>query len=92
MIAALMDDNDNGDKLLDATRHLCSAFSDLLKAAEPETKEVYFYNIYIYCNIQSILYAYNDYLLTAASKSSQRRLSSGRSFNSGPPHDRRRHG
>ncbi|KAM3956237.1 LOW QUALITY PROTEIN: talin_middle and talin-RS domain-containing protein rhea [Aphomia sociella] len=39
MIAALMDDTDNGDKLLDAARKLCSAFSDLLKAAEPETKE-----------------------------------------------------
>ncbi|CAH2056203.1 unnamed protein product, partial [Iphiclides podalirius] len=38
-IAALMDDTDDGDKLLDATRKLCSAFSDLLKAAEPETKE-----------------------------------------------------
>ncbi|KAJ8706954.1 hypothetical protein PYW08_011088 [Mythimna loreyi] len=39
MIAALMDDGDHGDKLLDATRKLCSAFTDLLKAAEPETKE-----------------------------------------------------
>ncbi|KPJ17352.1 Talin-1 [Papilio machaon] len=35
-IAALMDDTDDGDKLLDATRKLCSAFSDLLKAAEPK--------------------------------------------------------
>ncbi|XP_037295734.1 LOW QUALITY PROTEIN: talin-1-like [Manduca sexta] len=39
MIAALMDDGDNGDRLLDATRKLCFAFTDLLKAAEPETKE-----------------------------------------------------
>ncbi|XP_022816800.1 talin-1 isoform X8 [Spodoptera litura] len=39
MIAALMDDGDHGDKLLDATRKLCTAFTDLLKAAEPETKE-----------------------------------------------------
>lgn len=39
MIAALMDDTNVGDKLLDAARKLCSAFSDLLKAAEPETKE-----------------------------------------------------
>ncbi|CAK1549078.1 unnamed protein product [Leptosia nina] len=39
MIAALMDDDDNGDRLLDATRKLCSAFTDLLRAAEPETKE-----------------------------------------------------
>jgi len=40
MIAALMEDDSSGDKLLDAARKLCSAFSDLLKAAEPETKEV----------------------------------------------------
>nr|CAD7194456.1 unnamed protein product [Timema douglasi] len=39
MIAALMEDDTGGDKLLDAARKLCSAFSDLLKAAEPETKE-----------------------------------------------------
>lgn len=39
MIAALMDDTNMGEKLLDATRKLCSAFSDLLKAAEPESKE-----------------------------------------------------
>ncbi|XP_075218972.1 talin_middle and talin-RS domain-containing protein rhea isoform X1 [Lycorma delicatula] len=39
MLAALMDDDVSGDKLLDAARKLCSAFSDLLKAAEPETKE-----------------------------------------------------
>lgn len=39
MIAALMDDKNMGEKLLDATRKLCNAFSDLLKAAEPESKE-----------------------------------------------------
>ncbi|KAJ8935035.1 hypothetical protein NQ314_013060 [Rhamnusium bicolor] len=39
MIAALMDDGNMGEKLLDATRKLCHAFSDLLKAAEPESKE-----------------------------------------------------
>ncbi|KDR19212.1 Talin-1 [Zootermopsis nevadensis] len=39
MIAALMEDESSGDKLLDAARKLCTAFSDLLKAAEPETKE-----------------------------------------------------
>lgn len=39
MLAALMDDDLSGDKLLDAARKLCSAFSDLLKAAEPEAKE-----------------------------------------------------
>lgn len=40
MIAALIDDDDGGDKLLDAARRLCTAFSDMLKAAEPEAKEV----------------------------------------------------
>lgn len=40
MIAALMDDESSGERLLDAARKLCTAFSDLLKATEPETKEV----------------------------------------------------
>ncbi|XP_055913869.1 talin-2 [Eupeodes corollae] len=39
LIAALMEDDNGGDRLLEATRNLCSAFSDLLKAAEPENKE-----------------------------------------------------
>lgn len=39
LIAALMDDDCTGDKLLEATRKLCSAFTDLLKSAEPESKE-----------------------------------------------------
>ena len=39
LIAALMEDENGGDKLLDATKKLCTAFSDLLKAAEPESKE-----------------------------------------------------
>lgn len=38
-IAALMDDSLSGDELLEATRKLCKAFSDLLNAAEPEKKE-----------------------------------------------------
>ncbi|KAL1132788.1 hypothetical protein AAG570_010740 [Ranatra chinensis] len=38
MLAALIDET-SGEKLLDATRKLCSAFTDLLKAAEPATKE-----------------------------------------------------
>lgn len=42
MIAALMEDRNMGEKLLDATRKMCFAFSDLLKAAEPESKEVWF--------------------------------------------------
>jgi talin len=55
MIAALIDDDDGGDKLLDAARRLCTAFSDMLKAAEPEAKEVVFrlkYNLEIF-KIQS---------------------------------------
>lgn len=44
MIAALMEDTNSGEKLLDATRLLCSAFSDLLRAAEPESKEVFILN------------------------------------------------
>ncbi|CAD7082909.1 unnamed protein product [Hermetia illucens] len=39
LIAALMEDDNSGDKLLEAARKLCSAFSDLLRAAEPESKE-----------------------------------------------------
>lgn len=39
MIAALMEDDNNGDNLLDTARRLCNALSDLLKAAEPESKE-----------------------------------------------------
>ncbi|CAG9763893.1 unnamed protein product [Ceutorhynchus assimilis] len=38
-IIAFTEDQNMGDKLLDATRHLCKAFSDLLRAAEPESKE-----------------------------------------------------
>ena len=53
MIAALMDDT--GDKLLDATRKLCNAFSDLLTAAEPETKEVHII-YYYYIKIQYVSY------------------------------------
>ncbi|GAB0095550.1 talin-1 [Sergentomyia squamirostris] len=39
LLAALMEDDNSGDRLLDATRRLCDAMSDLLKAAEPESKE-----------------------------------------------------
>ena len=45
MIAALLEDECSGDKLLDAARKLCAAFSDLLKATEPETKEVFIYTL-----------------------------------------------
>ncbi|XP_076258491.1 talin_middle and talin-RS domain-containing protein rhea isoform X2 [Rhynchophorus ferrugineus] len=38
-IIAFSDDQNVGERLLDATRKLCTAFSDLLKAAEPESKE-----------------------------------------------------
>lgn len=39
MIAALMDDDTSEENILDAARNLCAAFSDFLKAAEPESKE-----------------------------------------------------
>ncbi|KAL9904952.1 talin-1 isoform X1 [Glossina fuscipes] len=39
LIAALMEDESSGDRLLEAARKLCTAFSELLKAAEPESKE-----------------------------------------------------
>lgn len=39
LIAALMEDDNSGDKLLQTARKLCNALSDLLKAAEPESKE-----------------------------------------------------
>jgi len=39
LIAALMEDDHDGDRLLDATRKLCKAFSDLMNAAQPENKE-----------------------------------------------------
>uniref|UniRef100_T1J0N6 FERM domain-containing protein n=1 Tax=Strigamia maritima TaxID=126957 RepID=T1J0N6_STRMM len=38
-IAGLMDDELERQRLLDATRKLCAAFSELLKAAEPEGRE-----------------------------------------------------
>lgn len=39
LIAALMDDDNNGSTLLDTARKLCNALSDLLNAAEPENSE-----------------------------------------------------
>lgn len=48
MIAALMDDDLQGENLLDAARNLCAAFYDLLKAAEPETKEVIYISEYCF--------------------------------------------
>lgn len=39
LIAALMEDDNGGSKLLDTARKLCNALSDLLAAAEPESKE-----------------------------------------------------
>lgn len=39
LIAALLEDDHNGDNLLDTARKLCSALSDLLRAAEPESRE-----------------------------------------------------
>jgi len=39
-IAALMDDEDRGDRLLDAARRLCGAVSDLLGSINPEQRQV----------------------------------------------------
>lgn len=40
MLAALEEDESDGDKLLDAARRLAGAFSELLKAAQPGSQEV----------------------------------------------------
>ena len=40
MLAALQEEDNDGDKLLDAARRLAGAFSDLLSAAQPDTQEV----------------------------------------------------
>ena len=40
MLAALQDTENDGDKLLDAARRLAGNLSDLLTAAEPDTKQV----------------------------------------------------
>lgn len=61
LLAALMDDDDGGDKLLDAARKLCTAFSDLLRAAEPETKEVSFLIRLIQSNCFRVLKIYIMY-------------------------------
>ncbi|XP_012946700.1 talin-2, partial [Aplysia californica] len=39
MLATLQEDNNSGQKLMDAARGLVGAFSDLLRAAEPGTQE-----------------------------------------------------
>ncbi|XP_070178806.1 talin-1-like [Littorina saxatilis] len=39
MVAALGEDDHSGDKLMDATRRLCGAFSELLNAAQPGSRE-----------------------------------------------------
>ena len=42
MLAALMDDKGTeGDDLMGAARSLCGAFSEMLRAAEPQTNEVF---------------------------------------------------
>lgn len=46
MLAALQEEEDTGDRLLQAARRLAGAFSDLLQAAQPGTTEVNFDNIF----------------------------------------------
>lgn len=40
LISALMEGEEHDDRLMDATRRLCKAFSDLLDAAKPENNNV----------------------------------------------------
>ena len=48
-IAALIEEEDRGDKLLEATLKLCGAFSDFLTTVNPEHHEVSSYkNLYTY--------------------------------------------
>ena len=42
LISALMEGEEHDDRLMDATRRLCKAFSDLLDAAKPENNNVKF--------------------------------------------------
>lgn len=44
-IAALMEDEDRGDRLLDATRKLCGAVTDLLGSVNPERQQVRHFSI-----------------------------------------------
>lgn len=39
-VAALMEDEDRGNDLLDAAKRLCGAITDLLSSINPEQKEV----------------------------------------------------
>lgn len=39
-VAALMEDDERGNDLLDAARRLCGAITDLLSSVNPEQKEV----------------------------------------------------
>lgn len=43
LISALMEGEEHDDRLMDATRRLCKAFSDLLDAAKPENNNVKIY-------------------------------------------------
>lgn len=47
MLAALQEEEDTGDRLLQAARRLAGAFSDLLQAAQPGTTEVNFDTIFL---------------------------------------------
>ena len=40
MLAALQEEENDGDRLMDAARKLAGAFSDLLTAAQPGTNQV----------------------------------------------------
>ena len=40
MLAALQEEDDSGNRLMDAARRLAGGLSDLLNACQPENKEV----------------------------------------------------
>ena len=45
MLAALQEEDNDGDKLLDAARRLAGAFSDLMNAAQPDSQEVSWWKV-----------------------------------------------
>ena len=61
MLAALMDDKGTeGDDLMGAARSLCGAFSEMLRAAEPQTNEVFIQPYFVFqeMTFNSALLAY----------------------------------
>ena len=55
MLAALEEEENDGDKLMDAARRLAGAFTSLLKAAQPGSQEVCIGACFHHVNIQQHL-------------------------------------